>query len=164
MNDTRAQILERNFQAVRLHGFQGMRADKVITDLGITKGALYHYFPNKFELGYAIVDELIAPVYVNSWRPFEEATANHQPLYPLWPSYIPYLSLVLKFQFLDLFIMPPKASPRKRGHKRKRSTPQQAYTGLGFSIAVMEEEERRRVHMGRWGIGACFIVLAAIVR
>ena len=77
MNDTRAQILERNFQAVRLHGFQGMRADKVITDLGITKGALYHYFPNKFELGYAIVDELVAPAYISSWRPFEEATEKH---------------------------------------------------------------------------------------
>lgn len=77
MNDTRAQILERNFQAVRLHGFQGMRADKVITDLGITKGALYHYFPNKFELGYAIVDELVAPAYIRAWRPFEEATERH---------------------------------------------------------------------------------------
>jgi AcrR family transcriptional regulator len=77
MNATRAQILERNFHAVRLHGFQGMRADKVITELGITKGALYHYFPNKYELGYAIVDELLTPAYVNSWRPFEEATAHH---------------------------------------------------------------------------------------
>lgn len=57
MNDTRTQILERIYQAVRLHGFQGMRADKVVIDLGITKGALYHYFASKLELGYAIVDE-----------------------------------------------------------------------------------------------------------
>ncbi|MCY7353017.1 MAG: TetR/AcrR family transcriptional regulator [Cytophagaceae bacterium] len=77
MIDTRTQILERNYQAVRLNGFQGMRADKVITELGITKGALYHYFPNKLELGYAIVDEIISPAYREGWRAFEQATENH---------------------------------------------------------------------------------------
>lgn len=77
MNDTRNQILECNYQAVRLNGFQGMRADKVVTELGITKGALYHYFPNKLELGYAIVEEIISPLYQNGWKPFEEATENH---------------------------------------------------------------------------------------
>lgn len=77
MNDTRTQILECNYRVVRLNGFQGMRADKAIAELGITKGALYHYFPNKFELGYAIVDEIIAPGYKNAWRHFEYVGQNH---------------------------------------------------------------------------------------
>ncbi len=77
MNDTRTQILECNYRVVRLNGFQGMRADKAITELGITKGALYHYFSNKFELGYAIVDEIIAPDYKNAWRHFEYADQHH---------------------------------------------------------------------------------------
>jgi len=74
--DTRTQILQRNYQAIRLHGFQGVRADKVVAEMGITKGALYHYFPTKFDLGYAIVDELIGPVYLSTWRPLETARKN----------------------------------------------------------------------------------------
>lgn len=66
--DTRQQILEKNFEAMRLHGYQGVRADKVVKELGITKGALYHYFPNKLELGYAIVDEIIGPRYIRLWK------------------------------------------------------------------------------------------------
>lgn len=74
--DTRNQIMLKNFQAIRLHGFQGVRADKVVAEMGITKGALYHYFPTKFDLGYAIVDELIAPTYLSVWRPLETARKN----------------------------------------------------------------------------------------
>ena len=66
--DTRAQILEANYMAVWKHGYQGVRADKVVQGLGITKGALYHYFPTKPDLGYAIVDELIGPRYISIWE------------------------------------------------------------------------------------------------
>ncbi len=75
--DTRSQILERNFLAVRLHGFQGVRADKVVAEMGITKGALYHYFPSKLDLGYAIVDEIIAPAYTSTWRILETTRKEH---------------------------------------------------------------------------------------
>lgn len=68
MSDTRQQILEKNFEAIHKNGFQGTRTDKVITDLGITKGAFYHYFPSKTALGYAVVDEIIAPQYISTWR------------------------------------------------------------------------------------------------
>lgn len=50
-----------------LNGFQGLRTDKVISDLGITKGAFYHYFSGKKELGYAIVDEIITPHYIGAF-------------------------------------------------------------------------------------------------
>ncbi len=62
---------------MHLHGFQGVRADKVVSEIGITKGALYHYFPTKFDLGYAIVDEMLAPAYLSAWRPMETARKNH---------------------------------------------------------------------------------------
>jgi len=67
MNDTRRHILLKTFESLRLDGFQGTRADKVVQELGITKGALYHYFPSKTALGYAIVDELIEPRYTQPW-------------------------------------------------------------------------------------------------
>jgi TetR/AcrR family transcriptional regulator, transcriptional repressor for nem operon len=75
--DTRQLIMQKNFEAIHKHGFQGVRADKVVAELGITKGALYHYFPNKMELGYAIIDEILAPMYLSLWKKFELAESNH---------------------------------------------------------------------------------------
>jgi len=74
--DTRTQILERNFEAIRISGFQGLRPDKVIAELGVTKGALYHYFPDKTTLGYAMVDELIAPRYKGLWQKLDEMNGH----------------------------------------------------------------------------------------
>ena len=68
MLDTRAQILKANYLAMHRHGFQGVRPDKVIAELGITKGALYHYFPSKKELGYAVVEEIISPNYLGLYQ------------------------------------------------------------------------------------------------
>jgi len=34
---------------------------------GLTKGALYHHFPNKRALGYAVVDEVILPTIEAMW-------------------------------------------------------------------------------------------------
>lgn len=66
--DTRTAILKKNYEAILEKGFQAVRTDKVVADLGITKGAFYHYFPNKNALGYAIVDELIYPNFVGIWE------------------------------------------------------------------------------------------------
>jgi TetR/AcrR family transcriptional repressor of nem operon len=68
MIDTRGEILQKNFEAMRLYGFQGLRTDKVIAQMGITKGAFYHYFKDKLNVGYAVVDELIAPSYISTWK------------------------------------------------------------------------------------------------
>jgi AcrR family transcriptional regulator len=69
--DTRSLILKAVYQAMWKHGYQGTRADKVVQELGITKGALYHYFPGKQQLGYALVEELLAPAYLSTWRTLE---------------------------------------------------------------------------------------------
>ena len=74
--DTRQQILNIVYEDMKIHGFQGLRADKVIKDLNITKGALYHHFSNKFELGYAVVDEIIAPQFIAYWKPMETYSGN----------------------------------------------------------------------------------------
>lgn len=74
--DTRQQILEVNFETIRKVGFQSTRTDKVTQELGITKGAFYHYFPNKKALGYAIIDEIIAPMYINTWRAIENTEGS----------------------------------------------------------------------------------------
>ena len=64
---TRQLILQRCFEAIQAKGFETLRTDKEIARLKITKGAFYHYFPNKAELGYAVVDEVIMPYYEQKW-------------------------------------------------------------------------------------------------
>lgn len=76
--DTRSAILQQNFAAIHKSGFQAVRTDKVIAELGITKGAFYHYFPDKFAMGYAIVEEIIAPMYLHVWE-----TVAQQPVHAL---------------------------------------------------------------------------------
>jgi len=68
MPDTRDRILAQMFLDVRKNGFQGLRADKVIAELGITKGALYHYFPNKQAIGAAVIEEIIRPRYLHFYQ------------------------------------------------------------------------------------------------
>ncbi|MBI5462525.1 MAG: TetR/AcrR family transcriptional regulator [Gammaproteobacteria bacterium] len=64
---TRRLILEAAFQEIYRHGYQGMRLDVVLSATGLTKGALYHHFPNKQALGYAVVDEVIRDMVQHIW-------------------------------------------------------------------------------------------------
>lgn len=74
--DTRERILGRMFQDIHKNGFQGLRADRVIADLGITKGALYHYFPSKDAIGLAVIEEIIGPTYLTFFRSLEQAQGH----------------------------------------------------------------------------------------
>ncbi len=66
-NTTREKILKRCFEALEVVGFESLRADKEVLNLSISKGALYHYFPTKLDIGYAMVDEIIKPMYEKKW-------------------------------------------------------------------------------------------------
>jgi AcrR family transcriptional regulator len=57
---TREQILEAAYREIHVHGFQAASLSRILARTGVTKGALYHHFPNKTALGYAVVDEVIA--------------------------------------------------------------------------------------------------------
>lgn len=107
-------ILQANYQAMRKHGFQGVRPDKVIVDLGITKGALYHYFPSKKDLGYAVVEEIISPNYLGLYAHLRDSQDNpidlildrlHFLLHPANPADIqlgcPLNNLMLEMSPLD---------------------------------------------------------------
>ena len=71
---TREKILNRCFEAICEGGFINLRTDKEIKRLRITKGAFYHYFPGKLDLGYAVIDEIILPMYTERWAVLEEKT------------------------------------------------------------------------------------------
>ena len=57
--NTRLKILKAAFDEMHQHGYQGMRVDQVLSRTGLKKGALYHHFPSKEALGYAVLEELI---------------------------------------------------------------------------------------------------------
>ncbi len=79
MINTREKILDGVFQDMLMHGFQGLRADKVIREMEVTKGAMYHYFPNKLAIGYAVVEEILTPLYLSTWQRLTAFEGNPVP-------------------------------------------------------------------------------------
>lgn len=74
--DNREKILLKAYDEVSLQGFQGLRADKLLVELKLSKGTLYHYFPHKLAIGYTIVEEIVEPNYVNRWLPIANFEGN----------------------------------------------------------------------------------------
>ncbi len=72
---TRRRILEAAFAEFYRHGFQGGSLNRILEQAKLTKGALFHHFPNgKEQLGYAVVDEVIGPLLRQRWlEPLKES-------------------------------------------------------------------------------------------
>jgi TetR/AcrR family transcriptional repressor of nem operon len=64
---TRQRILSAAFQEFYRYGFQGGSLNRIVEEIGLTKGALFHHFAGKQELGYAVVDEVIWPRFRANW-------------------------------------------------------------------------------------------------
>jgi AcrR family transcriptional regulator len=64
---TRRSILEAAFEEIRLHGFQAASLSRILDKTDVTKGALYHHFPDKKALGYAVVDEILDEMVRRKW-------------------------------------------------------------------------------------------------
>ncbi len=64
---TRRKILEAAFAEFYRNGFQGGSLNSIVEAAETTKGALFHHFTGKQELGYAVVDEVIAPLLQQRW-------------------------------------------------------------------------------------------------
>ncbi len=58
--DTREKILFAAYKEIHVNGFQSASLSNILARTGVTKGALYHHFRDKTELGYAVIDEVIA--------------------------------------------------------------------------------------------------------
>ena len=71
---TRQRILEAAAAEIHRHGFRNASIDQILSETGLTKGALYHHFPTKAALGYAVVDEVIRSWVISQWvEPMERA-------------------------------------------------------------------------------------------
>lgn len=66
-DQTRQTILEAALLEVHRNGFQAASLSNILARTGLTKGALYHHFPNKLALGYALVEELLKEMVSENW-------------------------------------------------------------------------------------------------
>lgn len=73
---TRTRILEAAREEIFQNGYQGMRIDAILQKTNLAKGALYHYFPNKLALGYAVVDEVLMGHFQTVWEDFFQQHNN----------------------------------------------------------------------------------------
>jgi TetR/AcrR family transcriptional repressor of nem operon len=71
---TRSKLLHAALEEIHRHGFQAASLDTILERAGVTKGALYHHFPDKAALGYAVVDELMKGFLLERWLTVLEAS------------------------------------------------------------------------------------------
>jgi TetR/AcrR family transcriptional repressor of nem operon len=64
---TREKLLMAAFGEMYRLGFQAASLDTILAQAGVTKGALYHHFPDKAALGYAVVDEVVRGLLLERW-------------------------------------------------------------------------------------------------
>src|SRR5262245_33730646 len=79
---TRERLLQAGFNEVYRSGFQSASIDTILAATNVTKGALYYHFDGKDDLGYAIVEEIIAKLPRDKW------------LHPLQPGKNPIDALI----------------------------------------------------------------------
>ncbi|MGJ8693434.1 MAG: TetR/AcrR family transcriptional regulator [Thalassotalea sp.] len=66
---TRNKILAVTSDEIHKNGFNNTSLATILKRCEISKGALYHHFENKIELGYAVFEEVYTPNFLNMWRP-----------------------------------------------------------------------------------------------
>lgn len=64
---TRKKLLRAAFEEIYRCGFQAASLERILAKAGVTKGALYHHFPDKAALGYAVVDDLVRGLLLERW-------------------------------------------------------------------------------------------------
>lgn len=65
--ETREKILTAAFDEIYSYGYQAASLSNILKNTGTTKGALYHHFKSKKELGLAVLDEVVCTSYRANW-------------------------------------------------------------------------------------------------
>lgn len=66
---TRERLLDCAFAEIQRSGFRAASLDAILEQSGVTKGALYHHFGSKAELGLAVIEERLRPWVEAGWKP-----------------------------------------------------------------------------------------------
>jgi TetR/AcrR family transcriptional repressor of nem operon len=73
---TRDKLLKAAFEEIYRRGFQAASLATILAKAGVTKGALYHHFPDKASLGYAVVDEVVKGLLLQRWGVLEPPSGD----------------------------------------------------------------------------------------
>jgi TetR/AcrR family transcriptional repressor of nem operon len=73
---TRQRILDAGAVEIHRHGFRNASVDRILADTGLTKGAFYHHFAAKADLGYAVIDECVRAMVLSKWVEPMEASGD----------------------------------------------------------------------------------------
>ena len=65
---TRQNILTVAADEIHQHGFKATSLSIILNRCEISKGALYHHFTSKIELGYAVFEEIYTPMFLDVWQ------------------------------------------------------------------------------------------------
>ena len=74
---TRQRILEISAEEIHQHGYTGACLSVILARCQISKGALYHHFANKQAMGYAVLEEIFTPMFIENWQ---VALEHHDPI------------------------------------------------------------------------------------
>ena len=66
-DQSRYELLEVASKEIHQFGFHAASISRILENTSLTRGALYHHFPSKLELGYAVIDELFAGYLRQLW-------------------------------------------------------------------------------------------------
>jgi TetR/AcrR family transcriptional repressor of nem operon len=77
---TRDKLLKAAFEEIYRRGFQAASLDTILAKARVTKGALYHHFPDKAALGKAVVDEVVRGFLLQRWSVGTIAQVKRDPL------------------------------------------------------------------------------------
>ena len=64
---TKQAILDAAFGEIKKTGFRATSLDHILEKTAVTKGALYHHFPTKKDLGYALIEHILKPEMKRKW-------------------------------------------------------------------------------------------------
>ena len=64
---TRLNILYKAFELIYRNGYRTTSVDQIIATTQVTKGAFFHHFKNKDEMGIAMIDEVMYPEMVKAF-------------------------------------------------------------------------------------------------
>jgi len=64
---SRLDLLETAGHEIHQYGYHAASISRILENTSLTRGALYHHFPSKQALGYAVIDELFANYMKHLW-------------------------------------------------------------------------------------------------
>lgn len=74
--NTRQRLLQAVFRVSHREGFRSADLTAILARAGVTKGALYHHFGGKTELGHEMVDRVLRPWILDRWLHSVEKAAD----------------------------------------------------------------------------------------